>query len=260
MAQIIRYMVSDFLNTGTSETPIWSLMGTGFNSLDEQPNAQVDSKIYVSDKSSTKNIISYETVFPFDIDTFNEEASIMAIYNIARNQKTGKDAILEYVRTDFTVDQTGKPISPQVMARKFNVAVEVTEFSGGGGETLKIAGNLNGVGDFVNGIFDLTSRSLSVAGDDAPVLTVTSEEGETSGKTAISVSPALIPGDSYLYKIDAIAPIVKPKLFDTLSSGWTSWDGKAEITAEDGKTITVAEVTSDQKCVRVGSATVVAAE
>lgn len=256
MGLAIRWVIADFLNVGTSDAPDWALCGTGFNSLNEQPNAQVQTSKYINSRATTKNIIGYETVFPFDIDTFQEEPAIMRIYDIARNQRTGADAVLEYIRTDFLADADGRPIDTAVPARKFRVAVEVSEFSGGGLEALKISGNLNGQGDFVNGTFDLRQRVFT-PGNAAGVLTVNSSAGGSAGKTKLTVSPPLSSGNSYVYHIDAAAPAT-PQAGEDLS-GWTSWNGTAEITAANGHTITVAEVDAAKKCVKAGQATVVAA-
>ena len=47
--KITRNLIADYLNTGTSASPVYSLMGAGFNSLDENPNAQTDKKTYINE-------------------------------------------------------------------------------------------------------------------------------------------------------------------------------------------------------------------
>ena len=42
MEKLMRYNIADYLNIGT-DTEEYALMGTGFNSLNESPNAQVDT-------------------------------------------------------------------------------------------------------------------------------------------------------------------------------------------------------------------------
>ena len=46
MEAVMRFQVADYLNTGTSSEEKYSLMGVGFNTLDENPNDQNDSKSY----------------------------------------------------------------------------------------------------------------------------------------------------------------------------------------------------------------------
>ena len=40
---VMRHMIADYLNVGTSEKPEYVLMGTGFTTLDESPGAQTES-------------------------------------------------------------------------------------------------------------------------------------------------------------------------------------------------------------------------
>ena len=85
------------------------------------------------------------------------------------------------------------------------------------------------------------------------VLTVTSTAG-ASGKTAITVTPAKLTGNSYVYKTHAaVAPTVT--IGQDLTS-WTAWDGSAEITATSTHKITVAEVNASKLAVKAGNTTV----
>ena len=152
----MRYQVADYLSTGENA---FALMGVGFNTLDENPTAQKDSKTYINQKAQTSQIKSYQPTFPFDTDLISDEDAVMAIYDIGRNQRTGEDAELDYVRVELF-----KPVEDQenvFEARKFRVAVEVANITGEGGGIMKMTGNLNGVGDFVAGTFDTTTKTFT---------------------------------------------------------------------------------------------------
>ena len=156
MDAVMRYQVADYLATGEGE---FALMGVGFNTLDENPTAQKDAKTYINQKAQTTQIKSYQPTFPFDTDLISDEAAVMAIYDIGRNQKTGEDAELDYVRVELF-----KPVADKenvFEARKFKVAVEVANITGEGGGIMKVTGNLNGVGDFVAGTFDTTTKTFT---------------------------------------------------------------------------------------------------
>lgn len=87
-------------------------------------------------------------------------------------------------------------------------------------------------------------------------LTVASVAGSSSGKTAITVDPALASGCSYKYK--AAASPTAPSYDQVCTTGYTAWDGSAEITATNGQTIIIVEVTTDGSKARgVGQATIV---
>ncbi len=156
-----RKQIADYLNTGTTALPTYVLMGVGFNTLDESPNAQLDSKTYIHESSQSSHVKSYQTQFPFDTDLIADETAVMTLYNIGRDQKTGADAELEYVRVELFDPVEATPNTYQ--ARKFTVAVGVTSIAGAGGETVKVTGTLYGVGDAVQGTFDTSTKTFTAA-------------------------------------------------------------------------------------------------
>lgn len=156
MNKVIRYMIADYLNTGTSSTEEYSLMNAGFTALDENPSAKVENTPYIGDRSSSGSITGYETTFPFDTQLISDEAAIAFIYDVGRNQKTGQDAETDYVRVElFESESSSYP------ARKFRVAVEVSSITGEGTNIVKMAGNLHQVGNFVDGTFDTTTKKFT---------------------------------------------------------------------------------------------------
>lgn len=89
-------------------------------------------------------------------------------------------------------------------------------------------------------------------------LTVTSEKGSESGKTKITVTPALASGNSYKYKVAANPTL--PEYDAVCTSGYTAWNGTDEITATSGQKIVIVEVDSSNKAKKVGMNTVVSKE
>jgi hypothetical protein len=158
---ILRNMIADYLNIGTPGEPTWVYMGAGFNTLDENPQAQIDTKAYISDKAYTSIVKGYQTQFPFDTDLIKSEAAIMALYNIGRDQKQGADAELEYCRVEIFKGEV-TPSSGDYPARKFIVSVEVSGISGAGAEVIHVTGNLNNVGAFVDGTFNITNKTFEI--------------------------------------------------------------------------------------------------
>ena len=92
--------------------------------------------------------------------------------------------------------------------------------------------------------------------DVMPVLKVVSAEGSSSGKTAITVTGyTLGSGDSYKYKVTDDEIVVRKG--DSTASGWTSWNGSAEITAATNKHIAIV-VSNTNAVVATGETTVTA--
>lgn len=96
--------------------------------------------------------------------------------------------------------------------------------------------------------------------DSTPTLgsiTVASSAGTASGDTAITVSNYTQPDDeSYKYKVGTTAATVA--YGKKCTTGWTTWDGTSDITAETGKIITIVSVDATNRAQAVGNATVTA--
>lgn len=245
---VMRYQVADYL--GIDNT--FALMGVGFNTLDENPSAQTDGKTYISQKAQTSQVKGYQPSFPFDTDLIKDEAAVMALYDVGRNQRTGADAEKDYVRVELFRPVSGKQNT--FMARKFRVAVQVDSISGEGGGVMKCAGNLLGVGDFIDGEFNTSTQVFTETGGTLGELTVTSAAGTASGATKLTVSPTKASGNSYKYK--TAASVTLPAYDEVCSAGYTGWDGTADITATTGQKILVVEVDSSNKAKKAGIATV----
>lgn len=158
---IRRHQYADYLNIGDATTPQWVLMGTGFTTLDEEPGAQTDSVKYVNEVSASSSIISYETTFPFEAEQIATEEAISAIYEVGRNHYVGADAEFEYCRVELWNPATDAEADNVFEARKFVVAVEVSDFTGE--NKMTISGNLNAVGDPVLGTFSTAELAFTEA-------------------------------------------------------------------------------------------------
>lgn len=159
---VMRNQIADYLNASTSGgTASYVLMGVGFNTLDENPNAQTDSKTYINQKVQTSQIKNYQTQFPFDTDLISSEEAVMALYEIGRDQKTGSGAELDYVRVELFEPSPGEGADNTFAARKFRVAVAVTGIAGAGGEAVKVTGTLYAVGDPIKGTFNTSTKTFT---------------------------------------------------------------------------------------------------
>lgn len=89
-------------------------------------------------------------------------------------------------------------------------------------------------------------------------LTVVSVPGTEAGNTAIYVNPIIEASHSYKYKTGANVDL--PQYDQVLTTGWTSWNGTANIAATTGHQIVIAEVeTATNKAKKAGKAIVTSA-
>lgn len=106
---------------------------------------------------------------------------------------------------------------------------------------------------------DMARRVFSIPETEATTaelgkLTVTSVAGTNTGDTKITVAPELTSGNAYKYKVAANPTI--PAYDASCTTGYTTWDGRADITAATGQKIVVVEVDSNNKAKKAGMATV----
>lgn len=160
MKIVKRHQYADYLNTGTSDTTNYVLMGTGFTKIDEEPGAQTETSKYVNEVTSSTEIVSYETSFPFDADQVVSEEAVDALYQVGRNHYVGEDAEFEYVRVELW-DPASDDSTTEFSARKFTVAAEVSTISGDNKQV--VSGTLHAIGDPVQGTFDTSTKTFTAA-------------------------------------------------------------------------------------------------
>lgn len=145
---VMRNQVADYLRING----LYYLMGVGFTTLDENPNAQTKKTTYVNQRSATTYATSYQTEFPYNADMIQSSEAVMALYEVGRNHLTGADAMFEYVRVDLFRSLADQP--NKFEARHFVVTNVVSSNPGDGGDPLTLTGTLHSVGDMTLGIFD----------------------------------------------------------------------------------------------------------
>ena len=161
-----RFKIADYygLISGSGETATvnYELMGTGFEKIDESPNAQVDKVHYVNMVSASSDVSKYEPEFAYDSNMIASEKVIMDIYDIGTRQMTGEDAIREYIRVELFRPYKGDSgDSTEVFkARRFLCTVGVSSISGNGGENIKVSGSLQPVQDAEDGYFNIKTKKF----------------------------------------------------------------------------------------------------
>lgn len=154
-----RHQIADYLNIGTSESPNWVLMGVGFTSLNETFGAESESSKYVNEASESSSVTSYKSAFPFEAHLIKSQEAVNALYTVGRNHLVGAEAEFEYCRVELF---EGKASAESTYAaRKFLVSAEVSSIEGDKKQSVK--GNLNAVGDPVDGYFNTKTPAFTAA-------------------------------------------------------------------------------------------------
>lgn len=153
---IQRHEIADYLNVGTAEEPNWALMGYGFTTLDEEFGAESESAKYINEASASSSVVSYTSVFPFTSHLIPDEEAVNALYAVGRNHLTGEEAEFEYCR----VELWDKKAEGKYAARKFVVSAELSDITGESKQ--EMSGNLNAVGDPIDGTFNTKEKKFEV--------------------------------------------------------------------------------------------------
>ena len=154
-----RHDFADYLGLQEGGEVAFVLMGTGFTTLDENPGAKTSKKKYINEAASSSSITSYETVFPFESDLIIQQEAVLALYRVGRNHCTGSDAEFPYARVELWDKVDGK--ENEFAARMFTVSAEISSISGE--DEIAVSGNLNAVGDPVDGTFNTETRVFTPA-------------------------------------------------------------------------------------------------
>lgn len=154
-----RHQIADYLNIGTSESPNWVLMGVGFTSLNETFGAESESSKYVNEASESSSVTSYKSVFPFEAHLIKSQEAVNALYTVGRNHLVGAEAEFEYCRVELFEGKAS--VDSTYAARKFLVSAEVSSIEGDKKQSVK--GNLNAVGDPVDGYFNTKTPAFTAA-------------------------------------------------------------------------------------------------
>ena len=148
-----RRMEADYLKVGEN----FEFLGAGFTAIDEKPNSQVTEKRYINDASSSQSVTGYKWQADFSGDQIDSEKAIEYITTIGKELKTGGDCESEYIRVDLD-----KPSNTEggYYARKFKVAIQVSEFPNNDGE-LGLSGVFLALGDPVVGTFNTKTKTFT---------------------------------------------------------------------------------------------------
>ncbi|MBS6374704.1 MAG: hypothetical protein KH431_08895 [Erysipelotrichaceae bacterium] len=148
-----------YMNTGSGDQAVWSLIGQGFTELTEALNAKTKDSQYIHQKSGTSSVIGYAPTFTFvaELDKADPVASFIA--NIGRERKIGAECETDIVNVYSWLPGTTEG---SVIAYQQHVAVKVDNSgSGVGGEAMGLAGALLYKGDAVKGEWNPTTKTFT---------------------------------------------------------------------------------------------------
>lgn len=155
--KIRRSKIAIFLNTGTSGTETWSLIGDGVTEQTISYNPNVSEETYVHQDSATSDVESYKLNIPTPMTAISGDPVFEYVDDIRIKRKVLADARTQCLIVYLYKTET----SGKYPAEKNECSVSVEDFGGAGGEAAKINFTLNLIGDPVAGQFDPSSKTFT---------------------------------------------------------------------------------------------------
>lgn len=138
------------------------LMNVGTKSVSETSNPTEKSVQYIGDKSKTNSVTGYDNQFALELDRIKNNKVNDYFDNIFIKRLTGKYAQQDLVIADLSSPAEGKlPTATKFKARKIKTTAVITDRNVTAGEIITLTGSLKGVGDFIYGSIDTTTKTFT---------------------------------------------------------------------------------------------------
>lgn len=179
MSKIKRSLFRSFLNTGTKVAPVWSLIGKGVTSGSVQYDAQVEEETYIHEDNATTSVESYSPNFPLESSAVKGDAVFAFLDGIRKGRKVLDEAETEIVNVWLYQEA----VSGYYVAERQACSIQIDEFGGDGGTSVKLNYTINFLGDPEAGRFDVSGAgtwSSAEAPDSHALTTLTLGSGTLS--------------------------------------------------------------------------------
>ncbi|HOW90751.1 MAG TPA: hypothetical protein PK883_00425 [Anaerolineaceae bacterium] len=157
MAKIKRSEVMTFMNTTPLAAATYKLIGDGVTTGAIEYNPKTTEETYIHEDSATISVESYAPSLPVEAIAVSgdEVFEFIDALRVAR-------AVLDDAETDIVnvwAYESGGPTA--YPAEKQNVSIQIDEFGGDGGQSVKINYTINFIGDPVPGTFNANTSAFT---------------------------------------------------------------------------------------------------
>ena len=153
----MREKLVHFLNIGSSTTASYKLLGDGITSLTEEFNPESETKQYINQANGTTAIKSYTPSISIEKEYIKDEDVQTWMNEKVRLLPTGSDAETDYVRINL-FEETSTENEYKAVKRK--CSYQIDSVGGDAGSELITALTLGGIGDGIQGTFNVSTKTL----------------------------------------------------------------------------------------------------
>ena len=138
-----------YMNTGTQQTPVWSLIGEGFTAFTESKNPVSSQRRYIHESTKRTDVTGYAPEIDYELEVYSGSDVIEKIRTITDREYTGDDAQVDILCVDL-FDPTEVAGVYHAVRRPFSV---IPDECGEGTDALCYTGTMKAVGDITPGTF-----------------------------------------------------------------------------------------------------------
>lgn len=154
---VTRNKRQSYMNTGTVNSPAYSLIGEGFTSLAESKNPSEYSRHYVHEATERTDVTGYAPSIAYALDVYSDDPCIQKIIEITDKEEVGAAAQVEVVNVNLFEPGT---TTGTYVAYKRSYAV-VPGNVGEGTDALNYTGTFKAVGDAIKGTFATANKTFT---------------------------------------------------------------------------------------------------
>lgn len=153
----MREKLVHYFNIGTEDAPNYVLLGDGISSLTEEFNPESDTKQYIHQANGTTSIKSYTPSISVEKEYIKDDELQNWINEKIKILPTGSAAQSSYVRINLLEESTDG-VYPAV---KRKCSYQFDSIGGDAGSELMNNMTLGGVGDGIQGTFDVKTKTFT---------------------------------------------------------------------------------------------------
>jgi len=151
--RMMRSKMRHYINTGTTATPVWSLLNKGVGTLTTNFNPEVENDSGIADESKSKYTTGLAPETSFDMNVVRGNLANDKIFGICWARSIGSDAEFEFLTVDLGATPTGTAPNQAWPAQTETVNEAYNSRGDEAVKPLKIGVTLGHIGDVINGTF-----------------------------------------------------------------------------------------------------------
>lgn len=155
----MREKLMHFFNIGTEAAPNYVLLGDGITSLTEEFNPEQDTKQYIHQSNGTTTVKSYTPSLSVEKEYIRNDELQKWMDAKIKILPTGTAAQSDYIRINILEDS----VDGAYPAVKRRCSYQFDSIGGDAGNELVSSMTLGGIGDGIQGTFDVQTRTFTAA-------------------------------------------------------------------------------------------------